>query len=206
MLFCEKCTQVLCALLPMIYDCHSHHSIEESEYLHTICPCDSFQGNNQAEHVCSHPNTQATTQASTKLNIFALTQIPRSRVPASILGSGRKKASINSIRLSCKIYYILLFILLSLSPQKWGCSRNQIYSYKKWNFFCFQGSVIKMSQQKYAFKKSLFSSFKHQVKRKLIRFMLDMLDRHPNPDTNPFLDFPTSRNNDNFKNFTKTFL
>ena len=145
MLFCEKCTQVLCALLPMIYDCHSHHSIEESEYLHTICPCDSFQGNNQAEHVCSHPNTQATTQATTKLNIFALTQIPRSRVPASILGSGRKKASINSIRLSCKIYYILLFILLSLSPQKW-------------NIFCFQGSVNTMSQQKHAFKKSLFQA------------------------------------------------
>ena len=98
-------------------------------------------------------------QPTTNLNIFALTQIPRSRVPASILGSGRKKASINSIRLSCKIYYILLFILLSLPPQKW-------------NIFCFQGSMNTMSQ----LLKSLFFKLQtsseeeiHQVHVRYVR-------------------------------------
>ena len=95
---------------------------------------------------------------TTKLNIFALTQISRSRVPASILGSGRKKASINSIRLSCKIYYILLFILLSLPPQKW-------------NIFCFQGSMITMSQLFKSLFFKLQTSSEEEIHQVYVRYV-----------------------------------
>ena len=109
-------------------------------YMNAICLCDSCQGNNQAEHICSHPN------------------ISRSRVPASILGSGRKKASINSIRLSCKINYILLFILLSLPPQKW-------------NIFCFQGSMITMSQLLKSLFFKLQTSSEEEIHQVYVRYV-----------------------------------